>query len=257
MVKLSRKKDKRKTADEMNLMEHLTELRSRLIVSAIAVAIGAVVAYFFFQEILSFFLHPLCITQGHKGCSLYVTGPIDGFTWRLKISGYAGMFLASPVVLYQVWKFIAPGLRSGEKKYAIPFVAISFILFTSGALVAYEVFPKALHFLQGAAGSQIHPLYTPQSYMGFILLLMIAFGGAFEFPVILVSLELLHVVTPAKLASWRRWAIVLIFAAGAVFIPSSDPYSLFALAIPLVVFYEVAILVGRLLLRGKTKGELD
>ncbi len=256
-LRRSKAREAKKAPDEMSLLEHLGELRRRVIISVLAVAVGAVVGYGFYHIILAFFLHPLCLTEGTQHCSLYVTGPLDGFTWRLKIAGYAGIFLASPVVLYQVWKFIAPGLKAGEKRYAVPFVTISLLLFLSGAYTAYLVFPKALNFLQGAAGSQVHPLYTPQSYLGFIIVLMVAFGAAFEFPVILISLELLRVVTPKKLASWRRWAIVLIFLAGAIFIPSSDPYSLFALAIPLTIFYELSILVGRLLLRGKRTTEVD
>ncbi len=249
LAKILRKK--RSDPDAMTLVEHLAELRKRLVISAFAVTLGAIVAYAFYDSVLRFFMHPLCVVDGSNHCELYVNGPLDGFTWRVKISAFGGLFIALPVVMYQVWAFIAPGLKKAEKKYAIPFVLVSFLLFMVGAYVAYVVFPKALLFLQGAAGPQIHPLYTPQSYLGFIVVLMVAFGAAFEFPVILVSLELLGVVTPAKLAKSRRWAIVLIFAAGAIFIPSSDPYSLFALTIPLVIFYELSILIGRLLTRGR------
>jgi sec-independent protein translocase protein TatC len=249
MTKIFRKK--RSDPDAMTLVEHLAELRKRLVISAFAVTLGAIVAYVFYDAILRFFMHPLCVVDGPNHCTLYVNGPLDGFTWRVKISGFAGLFVALPVVMYQLWAFIAPGLKKSEKRYAIPFVFVSFVLFLSGAYIAYLVFPKALLFLQGAAGPQIHPLYTPQSYLGFIVVLMAAFGAAFEFPVILVTLELLGVVTPARLAKGRRWAIVLIFAAGAIFIPSSDPYSLFALTIPLVIFYELSIAIGRVLTRGR------
>ncbi len=249
MAKILRKK--RPSPDAMTLIEHLAELRKRLIVSIFAITVGAIVAYAFYDNVLRFFMHPLCIVDGSSHCTLYVTGPLDGFTWRVKISAFGGFFIALPVVMYQVWVFIAPGLKKSEKRYAFPFVFVSFLLFILGAFMAYVVFPKALLFLQGAAGPQIHPLYTPQSYLGFIVVLMVAFGAAFEFPVILVSLQLLGLVTPAKLSQSRRWAIVLIFAAGAVLIPSSDPYSLFALTIPLVIFYEMSILIGRVLTRGR------
>lgn len=250
-MKLEKNKSKQPDSDGMSLMEHLGELRKRLVISAIAVAVGAVIAYSAYGPILNFFLHPLCSVNGTNGCRLYVTGPADGFALRVKVSGYAGLFIASPVVLSQLWKFIAPGLHKNEKRYAIPFVLVSFLLFAFGALVAYEVFPFVLKFLQGAAGAHIRDIYSPQSYLNFILILMVAFGIAFEFPVVLVSLELMGVVSPQKLAKNRRWAIVLIFAAGAVLIPSSDPYSLFALAIPLVVFYEASILLGRIATRKK------
>lgn len=250
-VRFPKRRQRGPVPDEMTLVEHLRELRIRLIYSVVAIAVAAVAGYVLYGRILAFFLHPLCVTQGANHCTLYVTGPLDGFTWRLKLAGYAGLFIASPVVLYQLWKFIAPGLKSTEKRYSVPFLASSLVLFIGGAAIAYLVFPKALRFLQGAAGTQIHPIYTPQSYLGFLMVLMVAFGAAFEFPVVLVTLEVLGVVTPQKLAAWRRWAIVLIFLAAAIFIPSSDPYSLFALAIPLTIFYELAIWIGRIVTRKR------
>ncbi len=253
---LTRKSKRREATGTMSVLEHLAELRSRMIKAAVAVLVGSIIAYFLYDPMLNFFTQPYCHVSGKEACSLYVTGPLDGFALRIKISGYGGMFIASPVILWQLWRFITPGLHSKEKRYAIPFVFASVLLFAAGAMVAYLIFPHALTFLQSAGGSQLRQIYTPSSYLNLIVLLMVAFGLSFEFPVVLVALEIVGVITPQKLAASRRWAIVIIFAVAAVAIPSSDPFSLFAMAIPLVVFYEVAIIVGRLVLRRKKQAQI-
>lgn len=240
-------------SSEMTIIQHLAELRRRLAVAVVAVILGAVISYFFYNQILDFFLNPYCSINGGSRCTLYVTGPLEGFALRLKVSIYGGMVLALPVILWELWRFITPGLRKNEKKYAIPFVIFSLLLFAFGAFVAYLTFPHALRFLSSAAGPHLQQIYSPSSYLNLIFLLMVAFGIAFEFPVLLVSLEFAGVVTPKRLSSFRRWAIVIIFAADAVFIPSSDPFSLFAMAIPMVLFYEIAILIGRIAIISKGK----
>src|SRR5207249_11607346 len=129
-----------------------------------------------------------------QGCNLYIRAPMDGFILRFKIAGYGGLFLASPIVFWQIWKFMAPGLYEKEKKYAIPFMAASVSLFALGAALAFWTTPKALNWLFSIGGDQLKPLLEPVSYLTFILLMMVAFGLGFEFPVILVALQLLHVV---------------------------------------------------------------
>jgi sec-independent protein translocase protein TatC len=241
---------------QMTLLEHIAELRGRLVKVVLAIVVGSVIAYLIYGPILSFFTQPYCQISPNGHCQLYVTGPVDGFALRIKVSGYGGIFIALPVILWQLWRFITPGLKDREKRYALPFVLSSMLLFIAGAYVAYITFPHALSFLQSAGGSQLRQIYTPSSYLSFIFLLMAAFGASFEFPVLLVALQLAKVVTPKKLASWRRWAIVIIVTVAAVVIPSSDPFSLFALAIPLVLFYEIAILIGRVLLRDKSNTKI-
>lgn len=237
----------------MSLIEHLAELRRRLVIIFASVLVTSIIAYLLYNRILNFFIQPYCSIQGGNQCSLYVTGPLDGFALRIKISIFGGVAMALPIILWELWRFITPGLRRNEKKYAIPFVLVSLLLFAMGSLIAYQTFPHALRFLSGAAGPHLTQIYSPSSYLNLILLLMVAFGVAFEFPVLLVSLEIAGVVTPKRLSELRRWAIVVIFAADAIFIPSSDPFSLFAMALPMVLFYEIAILVGRLVLRSKHK----
>jgi sec-independent protein translocase protein TatC len=234
----------------MTVVEHLVELRRRLIVSILAVAVGAGVAFAIYGRVLSFFVHPYCQVVGpHHPCQLFVTGPLDGLSIRIKIAGYGGLFLASPVVLWQLWRFVTPGLNSKEKRYAVPFIIASILLFLFGATLAYLTFPHALSFLIAVGGPSLHEIYSPASYLSLIVLLMVAFGVTFEFPVLLVFLELAGVITPSKLAAWRRKAIVVLVAAAALITPSSDPFSMLALAVPMCLFYEIAIIVGKLLRR--------
>jgi len=245
------KRKGRPAPDEMTVVEHLGELRRRLIVSLLAVSAGAVVGYVIYPQLLVLLMHPLCLTNGSGHCGLYVTGPIDGFSIRLKVAAISGVFFASPIVLLELWRFISPGLRRPERRYSLGFVLSALVLFFSGALVAYLVFPRALAFFEAAAGANVHAIYTPQSYLNFLLLLMVAFGVAFLFPLVLIALELLGVVSPTALRKKRRYSWLGIIVVVAIFIPSNDPYSMTAMAVPLLFFYELAIVVGRVLLRGR------
>jgi sec-independent protein translocase protein TatC len=231
----------------MSLVEHLSELRRRIIVSVIAVVAGGIVAFLLYSRILDFLIGPYTDITGKE--TLLITDPLEGFTTRLKIAGFGGLALASPVVLWQFWRFITPGLNKKEKRYAIPFIAASLLLFALGAAVALLTFPQALRFLIAVGGENLEAFFTPGKYLNLIVLMMAAFGLAFEFPVLLVFLQLARVVSSAKLRRWRRPAIVLVVAVAALITPSQDPYSLFAMAGPMYLFYEGAILIGRLLKR--------
>ncbi len=261
-IPLLTRKDK-PSPDSMTLTEHLGELRHRLVICVIALTIGALVCVFAYEPILHFLLRPLCNVDASTGhnksstgslligangtCNLFVTSPLDGLALRVKIAAFGGLVLASPVILFQVWRFITPGLQSKERKWAVPFVAVAFTLFLAGAATAYFTLPHALGFLKSVGGPNLQAIYDPIPYLSLILLMMALFGLTFQFPVILVALELAHIVTPAKLLHGWRWAVIIITVAAAVFTPSSDPFSMLALAVPLVVFYFVAIGVGKLL----------
>lgn len=234
--------------DAMTLTEHLAELRRRLIVCLAAFAVAVVIAYLVYGHVLTFFQHPYCQVNPHH-CELTVLGPLDAFGIRLDVAGYGGLLIASPVILYQLWRFVTPGLKANERRYAIPFVVATLLLFLLGAFVAWLTFPHALAFLHTVGGSQITDIFTAQKYLSLILALMAIFGLTFEFPVVLVALELAGVLTPAKLAHWRRWAIILIVVVAGVITPSSDPFSMLAMAIPMYGFYEGSILLGKLLKR--------
>ncbi|HEY5026732.1 MAG TPA: twin-arginine translocase subunit TatC [Acidimicrobiales bacterium] len=233
----------------MTLGEHLAELRRRVVICAFAFAIGSTVAFIIYPHILHFLQAPYCRVAGPRNCKLYVTGPLDGLSLRIKLATYGGLFLGSPVILWELWRFITPGLHRNEKRYAIPFVVSSIVLFAFGAFLAFVSFPHALQFLQSIGGPTLRQIYDPNKYLGLIVALMAVFGLTFEFPVILVSLELVGVVSPRKLSSWRRWAIVLIVVFAAVITPSGDPFSMLALALPMYVFYEVSIVIGKFLRR--------
>jgi sec-independent protein translocase protein TatC len=238
--------------EAMSLGDHLAELRRRVLLSGVALAVASTVAFLLYGHVLDFLLRPYCTSVGHHGpCVLYVTGPLDGLAIRVKVAAYGGLLLASPVLLWQFWRFIAPGLHAGERRYAASFVAASVTLFAGGAVVAYAIFPHTLAFLDAVGGPNLRQLYSPSSYLGLLILMMAAFGATFELPVLLVALQLAGLVTPRQLASWRRWSIVGLVTFAAVITPSSDPFSMLALAVPLIVLYELAILAGRLLLRAR------
>lgn len=252
---LKRRDRTRPSPDSMTLIEHLAELRRRLIVIIAAVAVAAVAVYIVYPHILSFFLHPYCLEQHLKGsnCSLVVFGPLDGFAIRLNITAYGALALALPVIVFEMWRFVTPGLKANEKKYAVPFTVATVSLFGLGCYVAWLTWPHALGFLHAVSGPHIKALFTPSKYLTLILALMAIFGLTFEFPVVLVGLELAHVLTPQRLAHWRKWAIVLIVVFAGVITPSSDPFSMLALAIPMILFYEASIQIGRVINRRRER----
>ena len=237
----------------MTLFEHLAELRNRLIVAILAVAVGATVSWFFYDSTIRFMLHPYHdylvhhksqnISQGN----LVTSGPLEGFTTRLKVCAYGGFAIASPVIFWELWRFITPALHKNEKRYVVPFVASAVLLFSGGVATAVLVFPKALNWLIDVSGAGVVPLFSPSRYFTLYVTMCLVFGLVFMYPLVLVFLEIAGVVPSAKWRSWRRPAIVVLSVVAAVITPSSDPFSFLAMAVPMIVFYEVAIIVGRLL----------
>jgi len=245
--------------DRMTLVEHLRELRTRIIRSVLAIVAGGIIVFIFYKTVQGWLTQPyadICKANPKFNCpedgKFIITDPLEGFTTRLKVSGYGGITLALPIVLWQVWRFITPGLHPNEKRYAVPFIISSVVLFLMGAAIAFWTLPKALEFLVSYSGD-VTPLFTPSKYIGLVTIMMLAFGIGFLFPVLIVFLELVGVLTPQQLSGWRRYAIVLIVVVVAVITPSGDPYSLMALSIPMIIFYEVSILIGRLVLRRRAK----
>jgi sec-independent protein translocase protein TatC len=234
----------------MTVVEHLAELRRRLMISIVAVVLGGVVVFIFAPEIISWLIR-FYNDSAPKGTPNHFifTGPLDAFATRLKIATYGGIVLALPVWLWQLWRFITPGLHPKEKKYAVPFILSSIVLFAMGGVVALLTLEPALGFLLKIGGSDLQPLLTADKYISLVSLMIVAFGISFEFPVILVFLLLAHVITTQQLRKWRRYAIVLIVTFAAVITPSQDPYSLFAMVIPMYLFYEGSIVIGRVLNR--------
>jgi sec-independent protein translocase protein TatC len=255
MRRLPFRRDRTQSGDDaaMPLVAHLAELRRRVFIAMIAIAVGMVVGFLLYNRVLDFLVEPYCdvkrSVEPGASCKLVVTDPLESFSIRLKLAGYLGFLLASPVVLWQLWRFITPGLYDREKRYAVPFVVSSIVLFLLGAGLALATFPKTLEFFASFGGSELELLYTPGKYLGLLVMMMLIFGLGFEFPVILVFLELAGVLKWQQLRSWRRYAVVGIFVVDAVITPSGDPVTLLAMAIPMVLFYEAAILIGRFALR--------
>jgi sec-independent protein translocase protein TatC len=240
-------------ADEgrMTLWEHIAELRSRLIRSIAAVMIGAVVGWFLYPYIFKFLTDPLY--QSNSRASIIAGSPVAPLLTRIQIAGYVGIILAMPILMWQLWRFITPGLYPHEKKYAVPFTVGAIVFFILGAVVAYVTLQPTLEFLNAVGGSNIKQVYNIGDYLKLVVLMILIFGIGFEFPVLLVALEIAGVVTPKQLSHVRRWAIVGIVVVSAVITPSSDPFSMLALAIPLYLFYELAIVFGRVYNRRKAK----
>lgn len=242
----------------MSLMEHLIELRSRIIKCAIAIAIGSALGWVLYNPVLSWLREPLQAISDDPNVSddLRFLGPMDGFMFRIKMSAYLGFAICMPFLLWQVWKFISPGLYQNERRYATAFVASASLLFLMGAYVAYYTLPAALGFLTAVGGEDVTYEFTPEKYVMLIVYMMLAFGIGFEFPIVLVALQLVGVVKPQQLRDFRRFGIVIIFVIAAVITPSADPISLFALSVPMVVFYELSILIGLVIVRRRAAAEL-
>lgn len=241
----------------MTVVEHLEELRYRVFISIVSIGIGAIGGWFLFNPALDLLRGPFCralqvipaASRPPTGCQLVFTGPVEPFLIKLKVVVFLGLFIALPVVLFQFWRFITPGLTKRERRLSVPFVISSVFLFALGAFFAYLTLPKGLQFLLGFAGPGFVPLLTASRYIGFFILLILAFGLSFEFPIVLIFLAVVGIVSSRQLRSWRRYVILVIAIFSAIITPSQDPYTMLAMMIPMYLFYEIAILVTRLLKR--------
>jgi sec-independent protein translocase protein TatC len=252
---------RRKTPEEhggtMSLIDHLRELRHRLLISIWALLAGSVVGFFLYEPAMIVIKKPYCdFLRDHpdkapfeEGCSLVFLGAIDGFLITVKVIVFLALLVALPVILYQLWAFIVPGLTDRERKWAIPFVGMSVVLFLLGGLAAYLTLPKALGFLLSVGGDFVSPLLTVDKYVGFVIFTILAFGLGFEFPILLISLSAAGVLTSETMRAHRRYVIFGLSIFAAVITPSPDPISMLALLVPLYLFYEGAIIVSRLIKR--------
>jgi sec-independent protein translocase protein TatC len=259
------KRPKLKTPDDaMTLMEHLGELRVRIVRCLLAIVLGVILIMALYDHVLNFLLQPyndLCHSKpvgfcgGTTSANLYSLGPLEGLTTRLSVSLYGGIVLALPVILWQIWRFVVPALHAKEKKYAIPFVFSSVSLFLLGGLVAYLTLEKSLEFLIAWSGNDVTPTFQVSKYISLVGLMVAAFGIGFEFPVLLVFLQIVGVIQPQTLKKQWRYAIMIIFIIAAVITPSGDPYSMLALAIPMSIFYVFSVIIGYLIQRSKRRAE--
>lgn len=248
---------RRERRDAMSMVEHLGELRSRIIKSLVAFMLISLVVFFFYEPILEFFREPLCSVDpdklGPQGCDLIYNKLIGGFNFRLKLTALVGLALTSPVWLYQIWAFVVPALTMREKRYAFPFILTSTILFLAGCAVAYMVLPTGIGFLVTIGGDDLVPFLGAEEYLNFVGLMLLGFGVMFELPLVLFFLGLVGVLSVEQLRAGRRVAIVAITVVAAVITPSQDPYTMLLLSVPLYLSYEITILLLRAVLRRRAK----
>jgi len=245
----------------MPVLDHLRELRRRLIIIMLIVAAGAIVGWFLYEHILDILRHPYCevpeqyryTPNGTLDCVLIYHGVLDGFTTRLKVSAIAGIVLTGPLWLYQIWAFITPGLRRNERRYTIIFVIASTALFACGMALAYAVLSKGLKFLLEQSGYGTQAQLTINEYISFVTLMLVIFGAAFELPLIVVMANFAGALPARVLQKSQRIAIFLIFLFAAVATPSTDPYTMCAMALPMVLLFEVAVGIAVLHDRRKAR----
>ena len=238
--------------DKMPFTAHLEELRRRLTICAISVGLGFVGCYIFAKQLFNLLVAPL-VAALPEGSKLIYTALPEAFFTYLKVAFVAGLLLASPMIFFQLWKFVAPGLYANEKKYVIPFVVSSSVLFIGGALFGYAVvFPFGFQFFLGYTTDTIQALPSLKQYFSFSIKLLIAFGLVFELPIITFFLAKMGVVTAAGMRKQRKIALVVIFAAAAIFTPP-DVVTQIMMAVPLAVLYEASIIIAKVF--GKKKVE--
>jgi sec-independent protein translocase protein TatC len=238
---------RRRPVASMTVIEHLGELRTRLIVSLVAFVALSVVGFIFYEPILELIRRPYCRLpedlKGPQGCDLIFTRALGAFEFRLKLTALVGLALASPVWIYELWAFIVPAFTPKEKRYAIPFFLSSVLLFAVGVAAAYVTLPRGLQFLFALGGEELVPFIQADEYLNFVGLMILAFGLMFELPLFLVFLGLIDVISVEQLRRGRRIAIVGLVAVAAIVTPSQDPYTLLVLSVPLYGLYELTILV--------------
>lgn len=238
------------SAEKQPFLSHLEELRKRLVVCAIGVGAGFVIAYIFAERLFQLLVAPLKAVMP-EGDQLIFTNLPEMFFAYIKVAFIAGIMAASPLIFYQLWMFIAPGLYRKEKKMAIPFVISSTILFVGGALFGYfVVFPFGFKFFIGFSNEYVKALPSVKQYFSFSMKLLLAFGAVFELPVIIFFLSKMGIVTPQFLRQKRKYAILLTFALAAILTPP-DVITQCMMAGPLIVLYEIGILVSRVAQKKK------
>jgi len=220
------------------------------------VVVGMIVAFLLYDYIFEFLIGPyedIANTENSlTGGKLLQIDPLEGFGVRMKLSMYAGIALAMPVILWQIWRFVTPGLYPHEKRYAIPFLVSALTLFVLGAGLAYYTLPRALEFLIDIGGTDnFVTAFAPAKYFTLITYMMLAFGIGFEFPILLIFMQMAGIIDHRQLRGFRRYAIVGICVLVAVITPSGDPISMLMLTVPMVLFYEIAIVIGRMMERRK------
>ncbi len=246
----------------MPLVGHLTELRNRIAKALLALALGTVVGFLWYDHgLLTFLTEPYCELpdgfrfQGDEECRLVVLDVFGGVLLRLKIGLIAGAVLSAPFWLYQLWAFITPGLQRNERRYTVAFVASATLLFAAGAFLAWLTLRKGLELLLSLAGDEVAFQLTAPDYLGFVISLLVAFGLSLELPLIAVALNLVGILSYAVLAKSRRWIFFLTIVFAAFVTPTQDPFTMLAMAGPMILLFEVAIQIARFVDRRRARRE--
>jgi sec-independent protein translocase protein TatC len=229
----------------MPLTAHLAELRSRLIWCMVALAVGFIVCYGFSDKIVAALQSPVALVGQPIQVPLQIIAPAEAFVTYIKVGLIAGLFLVLPFILYQLWKFVAPGLLEHEKKYTIPFLIGAAVLFYGGGVIFYGVLPFVMHFLLSFARGGIKAQLSVGYYVTFCVRLMIAFGLVFQLPMVVIFLTQLGLVSSRLLVKHFRYAVVLSFVVAAVLTPTTDPVSLVAMVLPMLLLYGLSILAAK------------
>ncbi len=229
----------------MPLTAHLAELRSRLIWCMLALAVGFIVCYNFSGKIVAALQSPLVLVGPPVKVPLQIIAPAEAFVTFIKVGLIAGLFLILPLILHQLWKFVAPGLLEHERKYTVPFIVGSAVLFYSGGVVFYLVLPFIINFLLSFAKGDIKAQLSVGYYVTFCVRLMIAFGLVFQLPMVVIFLTQLRLVSSRLLVQYFRHAVVLIFVVAAVLTPTTDPLSLLFMVLPMLLLYGLSILAAK------------
>ncbi len=245
----------------MSLIAHLTELRNRVGKALLALLVAAGFCFWWYEHGLGEFIRaPYCgldpdlrYGDSDTGCGLLITDVFGGVFIRLKVSLLAGAVISAPVWLYQVWAFITPGLKGKEKRYGLTFVAASTLLFALGAVLAYISLSAGLKLLLSLAGDGVVVALTAQDYIGFVLSLLVAFGASFEVPLFAVGLNAVGVLSHAVLSKSRRWIFFLTIVFAAFVTPTQDPFTMLLMAGPMIVLFEIAIQIARVVDKRRAK----
>jgi sec-independent protein translocase protein TatC len=232
----------------MPLMDHIRELRNRVVKIALALGAGMIVGFIFFNPVWHVIERPLCsaVIRGHTGCStaginqLILNGPLDSFYLRIKVALIAGVILSSPVWLYQIWAFVAPGLYAREKRWSYIFLGTAVPLFLTGITLCYWSLGRSMHYLLGLTPSGVGNYIQVDQYMSFVMAMMLAFGIAFEVPLLLIMLNLAGILTHERFRKWRRVMIFGVFLIAGMANPSPDPITMLILGGGCAALVEVA-----------------
>ena len=225
----------------MSLVDHLSELRRRIAISLLAIALGSVVGFYFAPQLITFLKAPL-----NLGKPLVYTGLGDAFFINLKLAIVVGIVLSMPILVWQLWRFISPGLTREERRMARPWAPLAIVFFVIGVTVAYVILPFASTFLLSFSSADLQPLITASEYFGFVTTLFLVFGLVMEYPIVLVLLAKVGIINSARLRSSRRFVILAIAIISAVVTPGGDPISPTVLGVTMYLLYEFSIVLIRL-----------